>query len=495
MLMRARLVMGGLVGGLALSLAAGCSSDVTQANSATGTGVGTTGSGPTTSSTTGSSSDTSTSATGTTTGGQGGQGGAGGADMTGAGGDGGSNASDGGPSGSAGGSDGAAPPIDAGPSAIAGKKGLWDFPGLLRIRTQASSGALKPAYDQIIAQAEASMTVGPFSVVNKTTTPPSGDKHDYMGMGRYYWPDPNNPTGSYISRDGESNPDVDSNKYDYHAMFTMSGSVTTLGLAYFLSRDEKYAQKAHDLLKVWYIDAATKMNPNLNYAQSIPQSTTTGRKEGIIDTLQMAYMIDGVEMLRDSPAFNAADFTALTAWFTSFVDWLRTSTFGKGEEAATNNHGSWYDVQTMRYAIFLGNNTLAMQLAELAKTRRIATQVNPDGSLPQEIARTNSLFYSEYDLSALFGIAQLAADVGVDIYGFQTADARSVRKALDFLAPYADATKVWPYPQIIMDDRTLLMPLLRRAGIAYNAPAYEQTLQMYFAAMLPSHIAQIVYPK
>jgi hypothetical protein len=376
-----------------------------------------------------------------------------------------------------------------------GKKGLWDFPGLLRIRAQASSGPLKPAYDAVVALGDAALTVGPFSVMNKSTTPPSGDKHDYMGMARYFWPDPANPNGSYISKDGQSNPDVDSNKYDYNSMFTMSGAVNMLGLTYFLTRNEKYAQKAHDLLKVWYIDAATKMNPNLNYAQSIPQSSTTGRKEGIIDTLQMAYMIDGLEMLRDSPSFTASDFTAIAAWFTSFVTWLRTSTFGRGEESSANNHGTWYDVQTMRYAIFLGNNALAMQLAESAKTRRIGSQINPDGSLPQELARTNSLFYSEYDMTALFGVAQLASDVGVDLFGYQTADGRSLRKALDYLAPYADPNKVWPNPQIVVDDRSLLIPLLRRAGIAYNAPAYETSLQMYYAAALPAHITQLVYPK
>ncbi len=224
-----------------------------------------------------------------------------------------------------------------------------------------------------------------------------------MGLARYFWPDPTKPDGlPYISRDGMSNPDVDSDKYDYHSMVTMSGAVNSLGLAYFLTHSEKYAQKAHDLLKVWYVDAATKMNPNLNYAQSVP-GVATGRKEGIIDTLQMAYMIDSLEMLRESPAFNTTEFSAVTAWFTSFLDWLRTSTFGKGEEAANNNHGSWYDVQTMRYAIFLSNNALAMQLAELAKTRRIGAQINPDGTLPQELSRTNSLFYSEYDLTALFG--------------------------------------------------------------------------------------------
>jgi hypothetical protein len=287
---------------------------------------------------------------------------------------------------------------------------------------------------------------------------------------------------------------VDTAKYDYRSMVTMASSVTNLGLAYFLSGNERYAQKAHDLLNTWYIDPATKMNPNLNFAQSVP-GVADGRKEGIIDTLQMAMMIDSLEMLRSSPAFTSAEFDALTTWFTTFLGWLRTNPLGMGEEAATNNHGSYYDLQTMRYAIFLGNTALATQLAELVKTRRIPIQVNPDGSEPLELSRTNSLFYSEYGLTANFGVAQLAADVGVDLFGFQTTDGRSLRKALDFLTPYADPAKVWPYPQITLDDRSQLVSLLRRASIAYSDPIYEQTLEMYYASALPSHIVQLVYPK
>ena len=395
-----------IVGGILLALGAGCD-EVEQAGTP-GPGTGPTGSAGTgtsdTSATTSSSTTSSSSATtsgssvdtgsgGASTssatssgsgssGGQGGQGQGGAPPQP--------DAGPGLPDGAGGappGIDAMPPAVDAGPSSITGKKGLWDLPGLLRIRGQAATGTLKPAYDALIAQAETAMTVGPFSVMDKTTTPPSGDKHDYTGMGRYFWPDPTKPNGlPYISRDGESNPDVDSNKYDYRSGQTMASSVTTLGLAYFLSRNEKYAQKAHDLLKVWYIDAATKMNPNLNYAQSVP-GVATGRKEGIIDTLAMAYMIDSLEMLKDSPAFTAAEFTALNAWFTSFLGWLRTSAFGMAEEATGNNHASYYDVQAMRYAIYLGNTTLASQLATMARTRRV---VDPDQPRRQPAARDHA---------------------------------------------------------------------------------------------------------
>ena len=206
-------------------------------------------------------------------------------------------------------------------------------------------------------------------------------------------------------------------------------------------------------------------------------------------------MLKPSKMLKDSPAFTAAEFTALNAWFTSFLGWLRTSAFGMAEEAAGNNHASYYDVQAMRYAIYLGNTTLASQLATLARTRRVSTQINPDGSQPQEIARTKSLFYCEYNLTALFGIAQLSNAVAVDLFGYQSADGRSIRKAIDFLLPYADPARMWPYPQLEPDDRTMLIPLLRRAGIAYASPTYEQALTQYYAATLPTHIIQLVYPK
>src|SRR3954454_739073 len=133
--------------------------------------------------------------------------------------------------------------------------------------------------------------------------------------------------------DDQSNPEFDSPEYDYHNMFAVTGAITALGLGYFLSGDEKYAEHAHLLLKTWFIDAATQMNPNFNYAQSVP-GVATGRSEGVIDGLQFAFMLDSVELLRGSSAFTTTDFDALNQWFSSLTQWLRTHMYALAEQKA-----------------------------------------------------------------------------------------------------------------------------------------------------------------
>ncbi len=390
---------------------------------------------------------------------------------------------------------GGEPNFDAGPIA---NPGLWDLVGIARIRAQASQGALKPAYDSVIAEANKSLDVGPFSVMNKTKTPPSGDKHDYMSLARYWWPDPNNPTGPYIQKDGQSNPEIDSSNYDYRSMANMNDAVKALGLAYYLSRDEMYARKAHTLLVTWFLDPATRMNPNFNYAQSVP-GVADGRSEGVIDGLQFAKMLDVVELLRGSTAFNAADFMGLATWFSSMRQWLATNMLALKEQSALNNHGSWYDVQAMRYDVFLGRADAVAQTANAAKQKRIASQIGPDGKQPEELRRTNAFFYSWYNLSALFDIATLGSRVGVDLFNYQTADGRSIRKALDFIVSYTpfNATQ-WAmtgYQQIGPPDITMQPGVLRRAGLLYNQPSYEQKFVTAFASSQAADIIQLVYPK
>src|SRR5262249_24918609 len=102
------------------------------------------------------------------------------------------------------------------------------------------------------------LSAGPFSVVDKSDTPPSGDKHDYMSQAPYFWPDPAAADGvPYIRRDGERNPEI--NKFRNHqAMSRMADAVDALALAYYFTGDEQYAAKASQLLRAWFLDAPTK---------------------------------------------------------------------------------------------------------------------------------------------------------------------------------------------------------------------------------------------
>src|SRR5438552_2649323 len=68
---------------------------------------------------------------------------------------------------------------------------------LARAKRRLASGdsSLRPAYDRLVREAAAALVAGPFSVMDKQRTPPSGDKHDYVSMGPDWWPDATKPGG------------------------------------------------------------------------------------------------------------------------------------------------------------------------------------------------------------------------------------------------------------------------------------------------------------
>jgi hypothetical protein len=322
-----------------------------------------------------------------------------------------------------------------------------------------------------VSAADRAMNEGPFSVMDKSMTPPSGDKHDYMSRGTYWWPDPSKPDGlPYIRHDGEHNPENDKIT-DFKEMGRMSQCSRDLALAWYLTRNDAYANRAALLLRTWFLDPNTKMNPNLDFGQGIP-GINTGRGTGIIDTHVLIAVVDAAGLLEGSAAWTAADDRGLRDWFMQYVHWLRTSSNGRDEDAAKNNHGSWYDAQVTIFALYAGDRALATETLERVKTRRIAVQIEPDGRQPLELARTNAWGYSNFNLEALCELATLGDEAGVDLWSFKTADGRSIRAALDFLVPYAAGEKKWDYQQIGGFSAGAMRTALLRAARAYNDPKY-----------------------
>ena len=322
------------------------------------------------------------------------------------------------------------------------------------------------------AEADKAMRAGLFSVMHKDATPPSGDKHDYMSLAPYFWPNPDTPNHlPYVRRDGERNPEIKGIS-DHDEMGKMASSVHALALGYYFTGNEAWAARAALLLRTWFLDPSTKMNPNLEYAQGI-RGITTGRGIGIIDSHSLTEVVDAVGLLSGSKNWNEAEQKDMEQWFAAFLDWLRTSKNGKDEFNAKNNHGSFYDVQTVDYALFLRRDDLARQILSAAEQKRIATQIEPDGKQPLELARTRSFGYSCFNLRALTELAILGEHVGVDFWHFKTEDGRSIRAALDYLLPYGLGEKPWPYKQLgDLGARDLVQPLLEAAR-AYRNSAYE----------------------
>jgi len=346
---------------------------------------------------------------------------------------------------------------------------------LLFIAFAPAISAQPAALAKLELDAQKLLSAGPFTVVSKTVTPPSGDKHDYMSQAPYFWPDPKSPNGlPYIRRDGERNPEIDKIT-DHRVMDQMETAVETLALAYHSKHDEVYAEKATQLLRAFFLDPETRMNPNLQFGQGIP-GISTGRGIGLIETRGLTRVTDAIVWLKGSKSWTSADQKGMEAWFGKFLEWMQESKYGRDEAAAKNNHGTFYDVQVVSFALFLGNKELAKSVLETAKTKRIAVQIEPDGRQPLELARTKAWSYSVGNLDGLLQLAELGEPLGVDLWNYQTRDGRSIRKAVDFLAPFATGKMKWSYPQLGDWPPQMLFPLIRRAAAHYHDENFRRLL-------------------
>ena len=217
-----------------------------------------------------------------------------------------------------------------------------------------------------------------------------------MSQARYYWPDPTKPNGlPYINRDGVSNPEL--NKLDRNRLGKTAGRITTLALVWYFSGEEQYARKATELIRVWFLNKDTRMNPNLEYAQMMPgHNNDKGRCYGLIDTYSFIEMLDAVALLEQSKAFTTQDSKQLKKWFSKLTDWMLASPQGKEEAASANNHSVAYDAQIIAFALYTGNKKLAQEIINDFPQKRIFPQIAPDGRQPHELQRTLAFHYSQY---------------------------------------------------------------------------------------------------
>jgi hypothetical protein len=324
----------------------------------------------------------------------------------------------------------------------------WRAEWLAASKARLTDPAIAPAYKALIKRADAALAGPTYTVTDKSRTPPSGDKHDYISMGPYWWPDPSKPNGEpYIRRDGQFNPERATNAFDVTDMDAMSASVEALSLAWYFTGDKRYADKAALLLRVWFLDPATRMNPNASFAQGVP-GRTLGRAEGVLDTYRLLRVVEGVGLLGPSGSLSSGDQSGLERWFGDYAAWMQTSPTGKEERAALNNHGNWFDYQLATFALFSRNDALAKAVIAKAGDLRIATQVTPEGALPKELERTRALHYSYFAIEPLVGLADLGRCTGQDLWRYQSKDGRSLRKVFDFLGPYVGREEAFPYKEL-----------------------------------------------
>ncbi|MGX5688035.1 alginate lyase family protein [Arcticibacter tournemirensis] len=338
------------------------------------------------------------------------------------------------------------------------------------IKSQATETLRK----DILREALWALQQQPVTVTAQISERSSGGKHDFYSEGDYWWPDPLNPAGPYIQRDGMTNPE----NFTAHrqAMIRFSRIIGALASAYKITKDQKYVKHALIHLRAWFLDPETLMNPNLQFAQAI-KGRFTGRGIGIIDTIHLMEVAQGVVVMENSLVFDKKLLLGIKQWFSSYLDWLTTHPYGKDEMNAKNNHGTCWVMQVASFARLTGNNELLRFCSDRYKTVLLPNQMALNGSFPLELARTKPYGYSLFNLDAMTTICQILSNKNDNLWNFTLPDGRSIKKAIKFLYPFIANKDHWPYNADVMywNDWPVAQPSLIFGANVYNSRTWFNT--------------------
>ena len=324
---------------------------------------------------------------------------------------------------------------------------------------------------RVVAAANSYLAEAPLTVTASSSPRSAGGRHDFFSEGDYWWPDPGNPDGPYVQRDGLTNPD----NFVAHrqALMRMSVQVPALVAAWMLTDDERYAAHALRHLRAWFVDESTRMAPHLRYAQAI-HGRFTGRGIGIIDTIHLVEVARAIERLRRWDAFPAEDDRAITRWFGEYLEWLTSHQYGIDEREAKNNHGTCWVMQVAAFARLTGRAELLAYARSRFTSVIVPTQLAIDGSFPLELARTKPYGYSLFNLDALAVSAELLSTPEENLWSFTLPDGRGLRKAVGYMAPFIRDKSVWRLkPDVMYADAWPMRHIsLLLAGHAYQNAEY-----------------------
>lgn len=307
--------------------------------------------------------------------------------------------------------------------------------------------------------------------ITAVTSPRSpGGPHDFFSEADYFWPDPANPGGPYINRDGQSNPD----NFNEHRkrMVRLSIQMPALTASWLLTGHRGDGMLAVEHLRAWFITPATRMNPNLEFSQGV-HGVSTGRNYGIIDTLHLVEVARAASLVAPR-LMNDADRAALNAWFREYLRWLKTSEKGIAERDTKNNHAVCWSLQAAEFARLIGDEETRGQVRTQYETVFLPRQMGPDGSFPEELNRTKPYSYSIFNFDVMASLCQSLLDSDSGVYRFALADGRGICKGASFLFPYLKDKAAWPYRKDVehFDSLPVRAPGLLFTGLACGREEY-----------------------
>jgi hypothetical protein len=324
---------------------------------------------------------------------------------------------------------------------------------------------------RVMSAANRALGEPPITITASQSPRSAGGPHDFFSEGDYWWPDPANPDGPYIQRDGMSNPD----NFVAHrqALMRFSQIVPALAAAWVLTQDRRYAEQAANHLRAWFLDESTLMNPNLQYAQAI-KGRATGRGIGIIDTIHLVEVVQAIPVISERRLMSRYEVSAIQEWFSRYLTWLTTHQYGIEERDARNNHGTCWVMQVAAFAKFTNNTKLMEFCRERFKTVLLPNQMAKNGSFPEELRRTKPYGYSLFNLDAMTTVCQILSTRTDNLWTFALDDGRTIGKAVAYMAPFIKDKKRWPLKPDVMyfDQWPMRHPSLLFAGVALRKPDY-----------------------
>jgi len=341
----------------------------------------------------------------------------------------------------------------------------------LEAKEQAGTYPIEIEKPRILKKAESYLEEIPRTVTKDLCERSQGGPHDYYSEGDYWWPNPEDPNGPYIRRDGETNPEL---FYAHRkSMVRLSEIIGTLTSAYLITGEERYAAHAVKHLNAWFVDPKTRMNPCLLYAQAIP-GRCSGRGIGIIDTLHLVEVARGAKLLCDSPSFPSEDQTKVRAWFRDYLTWMNTHEYGKKEKVHHNNHGVCWSLQAATFADFVCDKEILEWICNQFKTVYLANMMDERGGFPKELGRTKPYCYSLFMIDAMAGVAQIASSAEDNLWSFELPDGRGMKLGMEFIVPYIKDKSTWPLKPDVMwwDKWPVRQPSLLFAGLHFNKHEY-----------------------
>ncbi|HEU4552358.1 MAG TPA: alginate lyase family protein [Chitinophaga sp.] len=323
----------------------------------------------------------------------------------------------------------------------------------------------------ILKRAGAALHETPVTVTAYACSRSAGGRHDFYSEGDYWWPDPAHPDGPYIQRDGQTNP---GNFVAHrHAMVRFSRIMGALAAGYVVTKDKTYLRQALAHAHAWFVDTATLMHPNLQYAQAI-KGRATGRGIGIIDTIHLLEVVQALRIMEKAGALPPEELKAIKAWFAAYLGWMTTHRYGQDEMKAANNHGTCWVMQVAAFAGFVHNRQWTNFCIHRYEEVLLPKQMAANGSFPLELKRTKPYGYSLFNLDAMTMVCQLLSSPGNDLWNYTVADGRNIHKGMEYMYPYVKDKNSWPFAKDVMywDNWPVAQPFLVFGAVAYNNMDY-----------------------